>query len=140
MPIQLLMYQKYRKFHNCHFMFSRKIAQHTACISFWIPKRQANSTEYWQWFHTLKKKKKRDKRQKTKKKNSTALSELPANSPGRFSQKGQLGLASFLKELIGFFSRLYCNSYYFLKKYETIVSRNGLFLRYSEQDISQGLS
>ena len=65
-------------------------AEHSACISFWIPKRQAISTDtsfetkmlvksgaieiYFQM--------------------PQALSELPANWPGRFSQKGWLGLAS----------------------------------------------
>ena len=75
---------------------------------------------------------KRDKRKKI----PPALSELPAIWPGRFSQNGWLGLASWqvtLKGLVGYF---FSFMFIFLSKYETIASRNSLSLGYSEQDIS----
>ena len=70
-----------------------------------------------------------------------ALSELPANWPGRFSQKGWLGLASqqiTLKGLMFFFSlfSLLYFIFYLFFEYETIVSKNGLPLGYSERDTS----
>ena len=53
----------------------------------------------------------------------------PANWPGQFSQKGWLGL-------MGFHFLFYTLIFIYFFKYETIVSRNGLSLGYSEQDTS----
>ena len=59
--------------------------------------------------------------------------------PGRFSQKGWLGLVTrqvTLKGLVGFYFLFYTLIFIYFFKYETIVSRNGLSLGYSERETS----
>ena len=63
---------------------------------------------------------------KREKKFPRALSELPVNWPGRFSQT--------------FFFLIYILILIYFSKYETIVTRNGLSLGYSERDTSSVIS
>ena len=85
---------------------------------------QETSHFYWQGFHNLKKYIYKLKlKYKREKKIPRALSELPANWPD--SEKAR-----------GIFFYLYTLILIYLFKYETIVSRNGLSLGYSERDTS----
>ena len=112
------------------------LTAHTACISFWIPKRQAFSTDNgfilkkinqnWNW--NIKEKKK-----------PGALSELHTCQLARPIHSKRLvrsGQQVTLKGLVGFFSLFYILIFIYFSKYETIVRRNGLSLGYSERDTS----